>query len=589
MRKVLKIEGMTCTSCEMRIAGKLKKLKGVVGAKVSYSSSNVYVTYDANVVGLATIIETIEKLDYKVKAGSFGQVFTNRNETGQTAVDRISVMQISSIGIMILALYVIINNTVGFNFIPQVNQNMGYGFLFAVGLITSLHCMAMCGGINLSQCLSYKYGESKTGRFSRLKPSLMYNAGRVISYTVIGGAAGALGSVVSFSGAAKGIVAIISGIFMMIMGLNMLQIFPWLRKLNPGMPKAFGKKIHNNHGKRGPLFVGLLNGLMPCGPLQAMQLYALGTGSLFAGALSMFIFSMGTVPLMFGFGAMSSFLSGKFTHKMLKVSAVLVMVLGFIMVNRGLALSGFNVASAASGLGNVAKIEGNIQKVATKLEPDRYAPIIVQKGIPVKWIIKAGKGSLNGCNSKIVISEYNIENLALVPGDNVIEFTPGKEGRFTYSCWMGMITGSIRVVADVTNISKKDILDSGSAAVPEKGSIPAEEVAIGKIEGGKQYVSIDVNIDRFSPAIVVLQAGIETKWVLNGKELDTNNRTLVFPEYNTRIDLVEGENKLRLTPVGNFSFQSLTGKLNGYVKVVDDLNKINIDDIKSKISSQNFR
>lgn len=585
IRKVLQIDGMTCSSCEMRIENKLKKMKGVFAAKAIYSSSNAFVTYDANVIELDTIIEAIEKLDYKVKNCSFGQAFANRNETWKTSGDRMPVKQVLGIGIIILALYVIINNTIGFNFIPQVNQNMGYGILFVVGLITSLHCMAMCGGINLSQCVSNKYGEDETSRFSRLKPSFMYNSGRVVSYTIIGGIVGALGSAVSFSGAAKGVVAIASGIFMMIMGLNMLNIFPWLRKLNPRMPKIHGNKNHSNNRKHGPFYVGLLNGLMPCGPLQAMQLYALGTGSFFTGALSMFIFSLGTVPLMFGFGAISSFLSSKFTHKMMKVSAVLVMVLGFIMVNRGLILSGFNVAFAASGSGNVAKIEGSIQKVTTKLESDKYASIIIQKGIPVKWIIKAEKGSLNRCNNKILIPEYNIENLVLVPGNNVIEFTPGKEGRFTYSCWMGMITGSIRVVADVNNISKKEILDSGSAAVPEKGSIPAEEVAIGKIEGGKQYVSIDVNIDRFSPSIVVLQAGIETKWVLNGKELDINNRTLVFPEYNTRIDLVEGVNKLRLIPVGNFSFQSLSGKLNGYVKVVNDLKKINIDDIKSEVKN----
>jgi len=81
----------------------------------------------------------------------------------------------------------------------------------------------------------------------------------------------------------------------------MLNIFPVLRKITPRMPKIFGRKISNAKNK-GPLLVGLLNGFMPCGPLQAMQLYALGTGSFIAGATSMFMFSLGTVPLMFGLG-----------------------------------------------------------------------------------------------------------------------------------------------------------------------------------------------------------------------------------------------------------------------------------------------
>ena len=73
-----------------------------------------------------------------------------------------------------------------------------------------------------------------------------------------------------------------------------------------------------------------------CGPLQAMQLYALGTGSMLTGALSMFLFSLGTVPLMFGFGAISSVFKQQFNQKMLKVSAILVMLLGVVMLNRGL-------------------------------------------------------------------------------------------------------------------------------------------------------------------------------------------------------------------------------------------------------------
>ena len=86
---------------------------------------------------------------------------------------------------------------------------MGYGLLFAVGLLTSLHCIAMCGGINLSQCVTYKFNENETNKITKLKPSLMYNAGRVASYTLIGGIVGALGSVITFSGTAKGIVAIL--------------------------------------------------------------------------------------------------------------------------------------------------------------------------------------------------------------------------------------------------------------------------------------------------------------------------------------------------------------------------------------------
>lgn len=580
IRKILHIEGMTCTSCEMRIENALKKLEGISEVKAIFSSSNVYITYDVNVMGLDIIIGAIEELDYKVKNKS-GEIDEPQTVEGKAVVDKMSVNQLLGVGIIIFALYVIIKNTVGFNFIPEVNQSMGYGILFLVGLLTSLHCIAMCGGINLSQCVSYNFGNDNSGKFVKLKPSLLYNGGRVVSYTVIGGIVGALGSIVSFSGAAKGIVSIISGAFMVIMGLNMLNIFPWLRKLNPRMPKIFGNKIHNNNGKNGPFYIGLLNGLMPCGPLQAMQIYALGTGSFVAGALSMFMFSIGTVPLMFGFGAVSSMLSGKFTHKMMKVSAILVMVLGVVMANRGLALSGINIAFASPSAGNVAKIQGDTQVVTTELESGRYFPIIVQKGIPVKWTIKVEKGDLNGCNNPVTIPQYGVQK-KLTVGDNIIEFTPDSEGNILYTCWMGMISSNIKVVSDLSNISQKDIQDASNGGGSGGVSIPTDEVAIGEIKDGVQYISINVNDNRFSPAVIVMQKGINTKWVINGKELNSHNSTLIFPEYRAKININQGENEIEFVPEADFTFQCSIGTLSGYVKVVDDINKIDIEDIKEE-------
>ncbi len=459
IRKILQIEGMTCTGCETRIENTLKKLEGIIDVKAIYSSSNVYVTYDLNLINLNKIIESVEKLDYRVKNKPEAKQSSNSpNKKFHSKSDQMGVGQLAGIAVIIFALYMIIKNTVGFNFIPQVDQSMGYGILFFIGLLTSLHCVAMCGGINLSVCTKYTVS-TRESKFGTLKPSVLYNMGRVISYTVVGGIVGAIGSVVSFSGTAKGIVAIASGVFMVIMGLNMLNIFPGLRKINPRMPKIFTRKVHSNSGQHGPLYVGLLNGLMPCGPLQAMQLYALGTGSMWAGALSMFLFSLGTVPLMFGFGAVSSFLSGKFTHKMMKVSAVLVMVLGVIMLSRGMALSGFNTniaLGASSDSSQIAKVKGNVQVVTTVLESGSYSPIIVQKGIPVRWTISSTAGELNGCNNKINIPEYNIQK-KLEAGDTVIEFTPDKVGNYIYTCWMGMISSNIKVVDDVTKVTGNDL------------------------------------------------------------------------------------------------------------------------------------
>lgn len=438
IRKVLKIGGMTCSGCERRIEAGLRGRPGVKSVKASFSRASVEIAYDPAVISIRNIIGKIEKLDYVVK--------------DEEAEDKFSSRQLIGIGLILLAGYLIIKSTVGFNYIPALSQNMGYGILFAVGLITSFHCIAMCGGINLSQCLAYSSPAKARDGGQNLLPSLFYNAGRVLSYTLVGGVVGGLGSVLSFSGAAKGAVAILSGFFMVVMGLNMLNLFPWLRRLNPRLPGFFSRSVSQEAGSAGkyrPFYVGMLNGLMPCGPLQAMQIYALGTGSVAAGAAAMFVFSLGTVPLMFGLGAVSAFLSGKFTHKMMKAGGVLVILLGAVMLSRGAALSGLSLTAPAApaATGNVAQLTGDRQEVTTALRPGSYPPITVQKGVPVKWIIQAGEGALNGCNRTLVIPQYNITK-TLTPGYNEIVFTPEEEGTIVYSCWMGMIRSRITVVAE---------------------------------------------------------------------------------------------------------------------------------------------
>ncbi|ATW28044.1 heavy metal transporter [Candidatus Formimonas warabiya] len=592
------IEGMSCTGCEMRIEKAVKMVEGVIEAAASFSKAMLDVTYDANRTGVKNIITAIEKLDYRVvkEPGmeKADDIFGSPHRPEKTNIN-----QLLGIGIILLALYIVIKNTVGFNFIPQVNQSMGYGILFVVGLLTSLHCIAMCGGINLSQCVSGKFIGERS-KLAKFKPSFLYNAGRVLSYTLIGGAVGALGSVVSFSGSSKGIVAIISGAFMIVMGLNMLNVFPWLKRFQPRMPKIFGNRIYGSVEKYGPFYVGLLNGFMPCGPLQAMQLYALGTGSLGAGALSMFYFSLGTVPLAFGLGAVSSFLSSRFTRRMLKVSMILVVVLGVLMVNRGLNLSGLSVSLASSGTGNIAQITGDVQVVTTKMESGQYTPIIVQKGIPVKWTIKADSSDLNGCNNPLTIPEFNIEK-KLVPGDNIIEFTPEKEGDIVYTCWMGMISSKITVVPDVTQVSEKDLPSAdpysaggsggGCCAAGSKatkfagGNIPTDEIAVGEIKDGVQYVTMNVNDYGYAPAVLVVQKGVKTRWTINGEQLNNCNASIQIPEYNSQVDLHEGENMVEFVPEQDFSFSCWMGMLNGYVKTVDDINKVNLEEVKQQVAA----
>lgn len=447
IQKVLDIKGMTCPGCETRIENKLKGISGIISVNAVFDKAKVYITYDSNKVSLSKITGKLEELDYKASnsrtAGSSKSAHSNNFDY------KSFVKQLAGFAVILFALYIIIMKIQDVYTIPQLNKNMGYGVLFIVGLLSSLHCIAMCGGINFSQCISYGSQNNKTGSFDKLKPSFMYNSGRVISYTIIGGVLGAIGGTVTFSGKIEGTVTILSGIFMIIIGLNMAGVFLSLGKISPKLPKVFSSRIFSSSKKNGPFIVGLLNGLMPCGPLQAIQLYALGTGSFTAGALSMFMFSLGTIPLMFTFGAFSSFLGKGFTKKMMKVSAALVIVLGFFMLIRGFGLSGLDMSTDISGASDYAsRVIGNEQIITTRMSAGKYPSVSVQKGIPVKWNMKVEEGDLSSCNRILTIPKYNIRK-TLQPGDNVIAFTPENTGNITYRCSMGMIRSNIKVVDDM--------------------------------------------------------------------------------------------------------------------------------------------
>jgi len=454
-KRSFRIGGMTCVNCQNRIEKKLNGTAGVQAAVVDYNTGEAVVTYDAAQISFDEISALIEKLGYQT---------LEENAKNQN-------LQLIGTLVIILALFMLMQ-TFGTSKLaaafPIAKEGMSYAMLLVIGLLTGLHCIAMCGGINLSQTLHREQGTGNSptklareqgNTYSMLLPSLLYNGGRLVSYTVIGILVGALGSVITISGRFQGIVQIVAGVFMVIMGINMLGLFPALRRFSPRMPKILEGKIKG----RGPLVIGFLNGFMPCGPLQAMQLYALSTGSPIRGGISMFLFCAGTFPLMFALGAISSALTGvkgrAFSRRVMQAGAIVVAALGLVMFSNGWAISRFtgNTASSKPVPSQTAKpasnstppmpeIKNGEQIVNSTLQPNRYPAITVQQGIPVRWTINAPAGSINGCNNSIIIREYGIQ-YAFKPGDNEIKFTPTRPGRFLYTCWMGMIKSTITVVA----------------------------------------------------------------------------------------------------------------------------------------------
>lgn len=326
------IDGMTCINCQIRIENELKKEPALTDISVSYETGEASFSYNPNRISLRQITDIINKMGYSA--------------TSEKLSCKKKILQSIAEILLIVVLFGILQYLGILNYLVPASladSGMSYGMLFVIGLLTSVHCIAMCGGINLSQTLQKDISEEISRAMFR--NSFLYNAGRVVSYTVVGGILGAVGGLAGFgtdlqtSSLIQGILKLAAGTVMIVMGINMLGIFPWLRKFRIRIPLLY-KRVGNK--RKTPFIIGLCNGLMPCGPLQSVQIIALASGSLLAGAFSMFCFSIGTVPLMLGFGSAIAFLGKRFTGLVLKAGSILIVVMGLSMVTQGTALAGLN-------------------------------------------------------------------------------------------------------------------------------------------------------------------------------------------------------------------------------------------------------
>ena len=396
------IDGMTCINCQIRIENELKKEPALTDISVSYETGEASFSYNPNRISLRQITDIINKMGYSA--------------TSEKLSCKKKILQSIAEILLIVVLFGILQYLGILNYLVPASladSGMSYGMLFVIGLLTSVHCIAMCGGINLSQTLQKDISEEISRAMFR--NSFLYNAGRVVSYTVVGGILGAVGGLAGFgtdlqtSSLIQGILKLAAGTVMIVMGL------------------------------------------MPCGPLQSVQIIALASGSLLAGAFSMFCFSIGTVPLMLGFGSAIAFFGKRFTGLVLKAGSILIVVMGLSMVTQGTALAGLNsrqisrmADTGSQKTGDTAVEKNGTQYVYSQLQSGKYPDITVRAGEPVEWEIEASEDNINGCNYKIFLQDFGLEH-TFTEGKNIIKFTPEQAGTYTYTCWMGMITGKIHV------------------------------------------------------------------------------------------------------------------------------------------------
>lgn len=211
-----------------------------------------------------------------------------------------------------------------------------YFLVFIAGLLGSFHCIGMCGVFPLSiasipkQCCSRK-----------VSSQILYNFGRLFTYTFLGALTGFLGFKISeFKPILGGqvIISALAGVLMICLGLQIVGVIG--EKKIPGFTLLYSllKKVIatflNHKSITGSFYLGIFNGFLPCPLVYAFLLTATASGSPIEGALIMLSLGSGTIPLMFFLGGLGETLTPKFRTRLSRIPGYLVLIFGIITIVR---------------------------------------------------------------------------------------------------------------------------------------------------------------------------------------------------------------------------------------------------------------
>lgn len=447
------ISGMTCRSCELTVERKWKKLPGVKKVDVNCATGQAKILVEGIAPSIGQLQQALGDDKYTVHRGSKKQ----HSEPG-IKHKRPSFLRLIGLFALVLLIGKIFSGLGLLNTNFSVGSGMSFGAIFIVGLVAaSSSCIAITGGLLLSAAAKFNERYASAHSLARMRPVVLFVAGRIASYTILGGLLGVVGAALNPSPTVTAIIAIAAAVYMLIMGLDMLHIAPaWLKGLMPRMPKSLSHRIMDAEGKEHPLAPFALGGatfFLPCGFTQALQLFALTTGSFATGALTLLAFALGTAPALLALGWASSSLKGKAGQFFFQFSGALVIVLGLWNIQNGLTIVGYPIkfpslgggtAQAAGDTTPSGTMEGNTQVIKMNISggynPNRFT---LRAGVPVRWEVDGTNAG--GCTSVLVSRQLGIQKF-LQPGVNTIEFTPSQPGEIAFSCGMGMFRGSFAVL-----------------------------------------------------------------------------------------------------------------------------------------------
>lgn len=445
------IRGMHCRSCELLIEANLKKIPGVRKINVSYLKHRAII-FSSQKIDYQLIQQMVEEAGYEVGSEEKKSWFTDNPE----------VYTDLSIGlILFIILYLILNKLDVTNISGGSLTNPSSLFVvLLIGLTAGFSsCMALVGGLVLGISARHAEKHPEATISQKFRPHLFFNLGRISSYFLLGGVIGIVGKAFQLSGPTLGWLIIGVGLVMLLLGLQLTELSPRLANFKLTLPSFISRRLGmqerhtQEYSHTNSIVTGALTFFLPCGFTQAMQLYAMTTGSFWKGAIVMGLFAIGTAPGLLCVGGLTSIVKGAFARRFFKFAGIVVTVLAIFNLSNGWNLTGLSLGSTSSvdGPQSADKIDPNVSfkdgyqivkmdQLATGYQPNTFT---IKNNIPVKWVVNSKEPG--SCAASLYMGDYNIRKF-LKSGENIIEFTPTKTGTIAFSCSMGMYRGTFEVV-----------------------------------------------------------------------------------------------------------------------------------------------
>jgi sulfite exporter TauE/SafE len=207
---------------------------------------------------------------------------------------------------------------------------------FLFGFISSFHCAGMCGPIAISL-------PNAANRFQFVGGKLLYNAGRITTYILLGALFGLFGKGLALAGVQQAI-SVALGVALLIMALlafnpdTLFQKVAVLRTFQTFIIRQFGRQF-KSASLHSMYIIGLLNGLLPCGVVYIALAGSLTTGNAVGGMAYMAVFGLGTLPMMLFISLAGKMVSFQFRNVLRKASPAVMFFFAVLLILRGLNLN----------------------------------------------------------------------------------------------------------------------------------------------------------------------------------------------------------------------------------------------------------